>query len=75
MIQELIDAIEDICKYHDEITEETLFMDDIKVDSIDVTELIIVLEDLFDIVIPFDDIETFETVGEANEYLENNLGE
>lgn len=52
----------------DEITLETSF-DDLNADSLDVVELIMALEEEFDIEIPDEDAEKIKTVGDAVDYI------
>ncbi len=55
-----------------EITLEASFQDDLDADSLDVVELIMAIEDEFDIEIPDEDAEKIATVKDAVEYIENN---
>jgi acyl carrier protein len=52
----------------EKITLETTF-DELDADSLDVVELIMALEDEFDIEIPDEDAEKIKTVGDAVEYI------
>lgn len=54
------------------IKTETSFVDDLGADSLDVVELIMAIEEAFDIEIPDDVAEDIVTVGDAVEYLKNN---
>ncbi len=49
----------------DEITMETTFIDDLGADSLDVFQIIMGIEEEFDIEIPTDDAESITTVEEA----------
>ncbi|MCR4442350.1 MAG: acyl carrier protein [Peptococcaceae bacterium] len=51
-----------------DITLETTF-DDLNADSLDVVELIMALEEEFDIEIPDEDAEKIKTVGDAVDYI------
>ncbi len=51
-----------------DITVETTF-DDLNADSLDVVELIMALEEEFDIEIPDEDSEKIKTIGDAAEYI------
>lgn len=54
----------------DEITEETSF-DDLNADSLDIVELIMALEEEFDLEIPDEDAEKLTTVGAAVQYVKS----
>jgi acyl carrier protein len=54
----------------DQVTEDATFVDDLGADSLDVVELVMRLEEEFDIEIPDDDAEKITTVGEAIKYIE-----
>lgn len=53
----------------DKITRGTRFQDDLAADSLDVTELIMDLEDEFKITIPDNDIVGMKTVGNVVDYI------
>lgn len=57
----------------DEITPETTFMDDLGADSLDVFQIIMGLEEEFDIEIPAEMAEKITTVGEAVELIKNEI--
>jgi acyl carrier protein len=52
------------------LNRSTSFHDDLGADSIDVVELVMELEEEFDITIPEDDTNQIRSVGEAVEYIE-----
>lgn len=52
-----------------EITEDTSFKDDLNADSLDLFELVMALEEEFDIEIPSEDLEKLLTVGDVLNYL------
>ncbi len=54
---------------YDEITAESLFLDDLGADSLDIVELIMALEERFGIAIPDEDAEKIQTVADAVEYI------
>lgn len=54
----------------DKITEETSFVNDLGADSLDTVELVMELEEEFDINIPDDAAEKIQTVGQAIEHIE-----
>ncbi len=53
-----------------QVTEDATFDGDLRADSLDVVELVMALEDEFDIEIPEEDAEKIQTVGDAVRYLE-----
>lgn len=53
------------------ITPNTSFVDDLGADSLDVVELIMAIEEAFDMEIPDGEAENIETVKDAVEYLKN----
>jgi len=78
MMAEVFDRIvkvvsEELAISEEEITEDASFIDDLGADSLDVVELIMALEEEFDIEIPDEDAEEIATVSDAVEYIEANL--
>jgi len=57
----------------EQVTHEAKFQEDLGADSLDVVELIMKLEEEFDIQIPDEDAEKIVTVGDAVKYIENKL--
>ena len=57
----------------EEITMDTTFTDDLGADSLDVYQIIMGLEEEFDIEIPSDAAEQIVTVGDAVEQIKNAL--
>lgn len=55
----------------DEIKPESKFADDLGADSLDVVELVMALEEKFDIEIPDDQAEKIKTVQDAVEFIES----
>ena len=53
----------------EKLTRSTNFIEDIGADSLDIVELVMELEEEFDIQIPDDQAEKIKTVGEAVEYI------
>jgi acyl carrier protein len=53
----------------DQVTEEASFIDDLGADSLDTVELIMALEDEFDMDIPDEEAEKLTTVGKAMDYV------
>lgn len=56
----------------DDIEAGATFLDDLGADSLDIVELIMALEEEFDLEIPDEDAEKIVTVGDAVEYIKNN---
>ena len=55
------------------ITEEASFIDDLGADSLDIVELIMALEEKFDIEIPDEDAEKVSTVKDVVEYIKEHI--
>ncbi|NQY95270.1 MAG: acyl carrier protein [Campylobacteraceae bacterium] len=55
-----------------EVKEESKFIEDLGADSLDVVELVMALEEKFDIEIPDEDAEGILTVQDAIKYVEDN---
>ena len=53
----------------EEVVPEASFIDDLGADSLDIVELVMAMEEEFDIEIPDEDAEKLTTVGEAIAYL------
>lgn len=58
----------------DKVTKETSFVNDLGADSLDTVELVMELEDEFEISIPDEDAEKIQTVGNAIEYIGSKVG-
>jgi len=56
----------------DQVKPEAQFVNDLGADSLDTVELIMALEEEFDIEIPDEKAEKIKTVGEAISYIEEN---
>jgi acyl carrier protein len=55
-----------------DVTLESSFIEDLGADSLDIVELVMALEEEFDIVIPDEDAEKIRTVGEAVNYIKEH---
>ena len=55
----------------EEISRPSAFVDDLKADSLDIVELVMALEDEFDIKIPDEDYDKIATVGDVIQYIES----
>ena len=56
-----------------ELRAETSFVNDLNADSLDTVELVMELEDEFDMNIPDDEAEKLQTVGQAIEFIQSQL--
>ncbi len=70
-------VIEIVCEQmgqpKDKVSEETSFINDLGADSLDTVELVMELEDEFDLNIPDEEAENIRTVGDAIKYIEENM--
>lgn len=57
----------------DSITAETTLADDLGADSLDVVDLLMSIEDEFEIEIPDEEIENIRTVSDLVSYIESNI--
>ena len=57
----------------EKITPETSFVNDLGADSLDTVELVMELEEEFDINIPDDAAEKIQTVGQAVQFIESGM--
>ena len=55
------------------VTMEASFIDDLGADSLDIVELVMALEEEFDIEIPDADAEKVVTVGDVVDYIKDNV--
>ncbi|MGK0466580.1 MAG: acyl carrier protein [Clostridium sp.] len=59
----------------EEIKMESSFMNNLGADSLDIVELIMALEEEYDIEIPDEDVEKITTVGDVVEYIKGHSEE
>ena len=57
----------------DVVTMDTNLMKDLEADSLDAVEIIMAIEDEYDIEIPDEDAEKFQTVTDIVKYVEDNM--
>ena len=69
-VREII--IEQLGVQEDAVTLEASFIDDLGADSLDIVELIMALEEEFDLEIPDSDAEKVVTVNDVVEYIKEN---
>lgn len=73
VVRQVIVEIKDIPE--ENIKLESSFADDLEADSLDVVEMLMLLEERFEITIPEEAAEEMKTVKDAVEYIENKLKE
>jgi acyl carrier protein len=78
-VDEIEEKVVDIVAKHldverDKIKPETSFIGDLGADSLDIVELVMELEEAFDITIQDEDAEKIKTVGEAIEHIKKSKG-
>ncbi len=56
-----------------DINKATSFVNDLNADSLDTVELVMELEDEFDLTIPDEEAEKLKTVGEAIDYIQTHI--
>ena len=57
----------------DAVTMESLVMEDLGADSLDVVDIVMSIEDEFEIEIPDEEIDNIKTVGELVKYIEDHV--
>lgn len=57
----------------DSVTLETSMMGDLEADSLDAVEIMMELEDEFDIELPDEDAKNFENIGDIVEYIDEKI--
>ena len=72
----MLGKIKEIIAYHlgvseDEVTLEASFKEDLDADSLDLFELVMALEEEYDVEIPSDDLAELNTVGDVINYLKD----
>ena len=66
-------VVEQLGVTEDTVTMEASFIDDLGSDSLDIVELVMALEEEFDIEIPDTDAEKVVTVGDVVDYIKENV--
>jgi len=64
-------VVEQLDVNEEEVTPQASFVDDLGADSLDVVELVMGLEEEFDVEIPDEDAEKIATVADAVAYVED----
>ena len=70
-VKEII--IEQLDVEADQVTEGASFIEDLGADSLDTVELVMALEENFDIEIPDEDAEKIKTVRDAVQYIDKHV--
>ena len=70
-VEEII--VEQLGVTPEEVVDEASFIDDLGADSLDIVELVMAMEEEFDIEIPDEHAERLQTIGSAVEYLKERL--
>jgi len=65
-------VVEQLGVDEEEVTEQASFVDDLGADSLDIVELVMALEEEFDLEIPDEDAEKIVTVADAVNYIKEN---
>ena len=60
-------------RVEDEVLADKRLVDDLGADSLDIVELVMTLEETFDIEIPDDDAEKMQTIADAIDYLKERV--
>ena len=72
MLEKMKEIIADqLSVSEDEVTLEASFKDDLDADSLDLFELVMALEEEYDVEIPSDDLAELNTVGDVINYLKD----
>lgn len=69
-VKEII--VEQLGVDEEEVALQASFVDDLGADSLDIVELVMALEEEFDLEIPDEDAEKIATVGDAVNYIKEN---
>ena len=75
--QEIFEKVKDIVVEQlgveaEKVTKEATFVDDLAADSLDIVELVMGIEEEFDIEIADSEAEKIVTIGDVVEYIKNN---
>ncbi|MEI3219984.1 MAG: acyl carrier protein [Lachnoclostridium sp.] len=73
MVEKIIEIIADALGVDaGNITAASSFKEDLNADSLDLFELVMALEEEFDVEIPTEDLEQITTVGDVEKYIEEH---
>ena len=65
--------VEQLDVEEDAVTMEASITEDLGADSMDVVDLVMSIEESFDVEIPDEEVENIKTVGDIVKYIENNV--
>ena len=65
-------VVEQLGVEEEKVTKEATFVDDLAADSLDIVELVMRIEEKFDIEIDDSEAEKIVTIGDVVEYIKNN---
>ena len=65
-------VVEQLGVEEEKVTKEATFVDDLAADSLDIVELVMSIEEEFDIEIDDSEAEKIVTIGDVVEYIKNN---
>ena len=66
-------VVEQLGVSREEAVPEAAFIDDLGADSLDIVELVMALEEAFDVEIPDEDAEKIQTIEDAVSYLKERV--
>ena len=66
-------VVEQLGVTKEELAPKASFIDDLGADSLDIVELVMAMEEEFDIEIPDDDAEKIQTIGDVVSYLKEKI--
>ncbi|MBM3500740.1 MAG: acyl carrier protein [Armatimonadetes bacterium] len=72
-VKEII--VQELSVAEEKVKELSTFESDLRADSLDIVELVMELEEKFEIEIPEEDFEQIKTVGDLVRYIEGKLGD
>lgn len=67
--------VEQLDVEEDAVTMEASITEDLAADSLDVVDLVMSIEESFDVEIPDEEVENIKTVGDIVKYIENKVEE
>jgi acyl carrier protein len=70
--QKVVEIVRNLLKVEGEVSDNTSLVKDLACDSLDVVELIMALEEAFDMTVGDDDIYEIKTIGNIVDYIQNH---